>query len=71
MKRGQPPKAVIAIPSYPVKLAGAKELHFPSVKAAGNYFGINKSSMVRILKRENCSLPSCGYYFDYEIENND
>ena len=70
-RRGQPPKRVIAIPSAPVKQAGAKELHFSSVKDAANYVGMFDSSLIRIMKRDNCSLPSCGFYFDYEIGEDD
>ena len=65
--RGRPPKPVIAIPTNPVKKAGGRELSFPSVKAAAEYFGIAIPSLVRTLKRDNCNLPSCGYYFDYEL----
>ena len=70
-RRGPPLKPVIAIPSAPVKLAGAKELTFPSVKEAAKYFGMQVPSLVRILKRDNCNLPACGYYFDYLIETDD
>lgn len=66
-RRGQPPKRVIAIPSAPVKQAGAKELHFSSVKEAANYFGMIATRLSYILKHGASNLPSCGYYFDYEI----
>ena len=64
--RGQPPKAVIAIPSEPVRKAGGKALEFPSLKAAAAFFGIEKGSMSRIV-RGRTNRPSSGFYFDYKM----
>ena len=66
--RGQPPKPVIALPSDPVRRAGAKELHFPSVKSAALYFGITPACIDRVLMHGTKKLPTYGYYFDYAIE---
>ena len=65
--RGQPPKPVLAIPSEPVRRAGARELTFPSVKAAASYFGMLPACIDRVLVHGTKKLPSCGYYFDYMI----
>ena len=65
--RGQPPKPVLAIPSEPVRKAGAKELIFPSVKAAASYFGMIPACLDRVLVHGTKNIPSCGYYFDYVI----
>lgn len=65
--RGQPPKPVLAIPTEPVKRAGAKELIFPSVKEAANYFGMLPSVIDRVLVHGTKYRPTCGYFFDYVI----
>lgn len=65
--RGQPPKPVLAIPSEPVRKAGAKELVFPSVKAAAYYFGMIPACLDRVLVHGTKKIPTCGYYFDYAI----
>lgn len=67
--RGQPPKAVIAIPSEPVRKAGGKALEFPSLKAAAAFFGIHKTSLSRIIIQDRKKRPSSGFYFDYKIES--
>lgn len=71
LKRGQPPKAVIAVPIEPVARAGAKSLSFKSEKEAAEYFGMKPQCLNRILIEGDAVRPSCGYYFDYEIESND
>ena len=69
MKRGQPPKAVIAIPADPVARAGARVLSFKSEKEAAKYFGMRPQCLNRILIEGDAVRPSCGYFFDYEIQN--
>lgn len=66
--KGQPPKAVIAIPAEPVRKAGAKPLEFSSVKAAASYFGFaDARNLSRLLVHGTKKLPTYGYYFDYKI----
>lgn len=65
----RPGKPVIAIPSEPVRKAGARELEFESEKEAAEYFGMKPQSLNRILIEGDAVRPSCGYFFDYEIQN--
>lgn len=66
--KGQPNKAVIAIPSEPVRKAGANTLLFPSVKEAASYFGFSdRRTLSRVLSRGTKKLPTFGYYFDYQV----
>lgn len=67
--KGQPPKAVIAVPAEPVRKAGGKVLEFPSVKAAAAFFGLNKNTISRFLVHGQEAHPACGYYFDYKIDD--
>jgi|GEM_PF-2823722 len=67
--KGQPPKAVVAIPSEPVRKAGGKVLEFPSEKAAATFFCMYKQSLCRLLVHGKAARPTCGYYFDYIIQN--
>ena len=69
--KGQPPKAVVAIPSEPVRKAGGKVLEFPSEKAAATFFGMCKQSLCRLLRHGKGARPTYGYYFDYMIQNYD
>lgn len=62
-------KAVIAIPSEPVKRAGAKILEFKSCAEASRYFGIDRTYICRTIRKLQKSQPYCGYFFDYKIEN--
>ncbi len=67
MQRGQPPKAIIVIPTEPVRKAGAHELIFDSVLDAAKYFGMLPQSISRILVNGDAARPSCGFFFDYKI----
>ena len=63
----QPPKAVIAIPSEPVRKAGGRELEFKSVLSCARYFGLHPSTITRVLVHGTKRLPTFGYYFDYKM----
>lgn len=65
--KGQPPKAVIAIPSEPVRKAGGRELEFKSVLSCARYFGLCPSTITRVLVHGTKRLPTFGYYFDYKM----
>ena len=62
-------KPVIAIPSEPVRKAGARVLEFKSSQEAADYFGIDRARIWRCIKNTSKYNPSLGYYFDYMEED--
>lgn len=64
-------KAIIAIPSEPVRKAGGKILHFNSGTECATFFQVSKSAVSQLLKKDLKSKPFCGYYFDYEVLENE
>lgn len=68
--RGQPVKPVIAIPSEPVRKAGARVLEFKSSQEAADYFGVGKSRIWHCINSNPKHHPASGYYFDY-LEKDD
>lgn len=60
-------KAIIAIPSEPVRKAGGKILHFKSGSDCAKFFQIAKPTLTRLLKKDLKAKPFCGYHFDYEV----
>lgn len=62
-------KKIIAIPIPPVAEAGAKVLYFESVKSCAKYFGINSDWLSRILNGQSRKGCSCGYSFDFQLED--
>jgi hypothetical protein len=61
-------KSIIAIPTEPVRKAGAKVLVFKSQAEASRYFGIDRTYICRILRHTQKSQPYCGFFFDYVME---
>lgn len=59
-------RAVIAIPSEPVRKAGGKTLHFKSGSSCAMFFQIARPTLARLLKTNVKAKPFCGYFFDYE-----
>lgn len=67
-------RPIIAIPCEQARKAGAKSLSFKYVDLCAKFFGINRDKLYKKIEEkgtEKKHLPYKGFYFEWEIKEND